>query len=94
MVSCNGVLKVSLQVEVTDYVFYWLKLGRRSYNSEIPGPTWRIKRGDNVVVHVVRITRPYGLMITLKVYCKNMNHKLFYQNKHIGELTFANWLEK
>jgi len=62
VVSYDGVLKVTLEVNVTDFVVDWLQLRRRSYNSQIPGPTWRIKCGDTVHLHLVRMTRPYALM--------------------------------
>jgi len=70
LVSSNGLLEVTLNVEVADFVVDWLKLRRRCYNSQIPGPTWRIKRGDEVKLHLVRVTRPYALTITFKQNCK------------------------
>jgi len=70
LVSSNGLLEVTLNVDVTDFVVDWLKIRRRSYNSQIPGPTWRIKQGDEVKVHLVRATRPYALTITFKKNCK------------------------
>jgi len=61
-VSNNGLLDITLNVEVTDFVVDWLQLRRRSYNSQIPGPTWRIKRGDEINLRLVRITGPYVMM--------------------------------
>jgi len=64
LVSSKGLLEVTLNVEVTDFVVDWLTLRRRSYNSEFPGPTWRIKRGDTVKLHVVRVIGRYAVIIT------------------------------
>jgi len=72
LVSSQGLLEVTLNVEVTDFVVDWLTLRRRSYNSEFPGPTWRIKRGDTVKLHVVRVTGPCELIIILKQNCQDI----------------------
>ena len=51
--SENGELKVVLMVEMASFTFDWFTTQRRSYNGSIPGPTWRIKPGDNVTVTLV-----------------------------------------
>jgi len=65
-VSNNGVLNITLNVEVTDFVVDWLRLRRRSYDSQIPGPTWRIKRGDQINLRLVRITEPFAVTTVVK----------------------------
>jgi len=77
-VSKNGVLNVNITVEATDFVVDWLQLPRRSYDSQIPGPTWRIKAGDQINLRLVRITRPGGMMITMMQNAENMDQKLLY----------------
>jgi len=61
-VSKNGVLNITVYVDVTDFVVDWLQLRRRSYDSQIPGPTWRIKRSDTIYLRLVRITGPFANM--------------------------------
>jgi len=94
LVSCDGLLEATINVEVTDFVVDWLTLRRRSYNSQIPGPTWRIKRGDIVKIHLVRYTGPYALMITSKQDYRNMKKKLVSQITYIAELIFVYWSER
>jgi len=65
-----------MNVEVTDFVVDWLQLRRRSYDSQIPGPTWRIKAGDLINLRLVRITEPYAVMIALIRNSKNVDMKL------------------
>jgi len=67
IVSDKGVLNITVNVKVTDFVVDWLLLRRRSYDSQIPGTTWRIKPGDHIYLRLVRITRPYVVMISRKV---------------------------
>jgi len=69
-VSNNGVLNITLNVEVTDFVVDWLQLRRRSYNSQIPGPTWRIKPGDIIYLRLVRITGHFAVMIILETWIR------------------------
>ena len=71
-VSSNGVLNITVNVEVTDFVVDWLQLPRRSYDSQIPGPTWRIKRGDTICLRLVRITGLYAAIITFKQFSKTL----------------------
>ena len=54
-VSGNGSLSLTLNVEMADVKIEWLTLFRRTFNGKIPGPTWRVKRGDTVTVEVVKI---------------------------------------
>jgi len=52
--SANGKLEITLNVHMLDKVIEWLTLHRRAWNGEIPGKVWRIRRGDNVTVTIVR----------------------------------------
>jgi len=88
LVSSNGLLNVTFNVEVTDFVVDWLKIRRRSYNSQIPGPTWRIKRDDVVKLHLVRVTRPYALTITFKENCKIVDKRLASKSMRIAIAEF------
>merc|ERR1712136_552598 len=44
--SSNGILDMTLDVDIGDISIDWLQLKRRLYNNSIPGPTIRIKPGD------------------------------------------------
>ena len=52
--SSNGSLDLTLSVEMASFQYDWLTIHRRTYNGEICGPTWRIRRGDRVTVKLVR----------------------------------------
>ena len=52
--SVDGRLDVTLSVEIAQISFEWFTTYRRTYNGSIPGPTWRIRPGDNVTVTLVR----------------------------------------
>nr|XP_018672869.2 uncharacterized protein LOC100175928 isoform X1 [Ciona intestinalis] len=51
-ISSNGELSLTYNVRMADFQVEWLTLHRRTYNGEIPGATWRIKRGDKVNLHL------------------------------------------
>jgi len=52
--SAAGKLEITLDVDMLDKAIEWLTLHRRAWNGEIPGKVWRIRRGDNVTVTIVR----------------------------------------
>ena len=51
--SVDGRLDVTLSVKMAQITFEWFTTYRRTYNGSIPGPTWRIRPGDNVTVTLV-----------------------------------------
>jgi len=55
MESNGGVLSMTLNVQMAEVTIDWLRTFRRTFNEKIPGPTWKIKRGDRVTVQLVRI---------------------------------------
>ncbi|XP_076824256.1 multicopper oxidase mco-like [Clavelina lepadiformis] len=53
LVSSDGFLEVDLTVAVNPVVVEWLTLFRRTYNGGFPGPVWRFKPGDTVMVNLI-----------------------------------------
>ena len=53
-VSNGQSISFTLTVNVTEVTIDWLTLYRRTFNGKIPGPTWRVRRGDVVTVTLVR----------------------------------------
>ncbi|CAK8682729.1 unnamed protein product [Clavelina lepadiformis] len=53
LVSSDGFLEVDLTVAVNPVVIEWLTLFRRTYNGGFPGPVWRFKPGDTVMVNLI-----------------------------------------
>ncbi|XP_076825740.1 multicopper oxidase mco-like isoform X2 [Clavelina lepadiformis] len=53
LVSSDRFLEVDLNVAVNPVVVEWLTLFRRTYNGGFPGPVWRFKPGDTVMVNLI-----------------------------------------
>jgi len=51
--SSDGVLDMSLEVEIGDITVDWLTIPRRLYNNTFPSPTIRLKAGDLWHLHVL-----------------------------------------
>ncbi|XP_076825146.1 multicopper oxidase mco-like [Clavelina lepadiformis] len=60
--AVNGALNLELQVQMKDFKVEWLTMVRRTYNGEIPAPTWKIRKGDRVNLKLVN-----NLELTQKV---------------------------
>ncbi|XP_076825148.1 uncharacterized protein LOC143470760 [Clavelina lepadiformis] len=51
--AVNGALNLKLPVQMKDFKVEWLTMVRRTYNGEIPAPTWKIRKGDRVNLKLV-----------------------------------------
>ncbi|XP_066264447.1 multicopper oxidase mco-like [Branchiostoma lanceolatum] len=56
--SSNGVLIQTLTVDISDVTIEWLTTQRRTYNGGFPGPTFRLKAGDNLNLKLVNNLGP------------------------------------
>ncbi|KAI8496596.1 hypothetical protein Bbelb_258950 [Branchiostoma belcheri] len=56
--SSNGGLAHTLTVDISDVTIEWLTVQRRTYNGGFPGPTFRLKAGDNFDVTLVNNLGP------------------------------------
>ncbi|XP_078701588.1 multicopper oxidase mco-like isoform X1 [Branchiostoma floridae x Branchiostoma belcheri] len=56
--SSNGGLAHTLTVDISDVTIEWLTVQRRTYNGGLPGPTFRLKAGDNFDVTLVNNLGP------------------------------------
>lgn len=52
--SRNGYLDFTLTVDVIEYKFDWLRYRKRAYNGKTCPPTWRIRKGDEIHLKLVR----------------------------------------
>ena len=59
-ISSGGTLSITLDVMMANVTIEWLTMTRRTFNGGFPGPTWRIKRGDNVTVNLVSYCRRHN----------------------------------
>ncbi|XP_035662013.1 laccase-2-like [Branchiostoma floridae] len=56
--SSNGALTQTVTVDISDVTIEWLTTKRRTYNGGIPGPTFRLKAGDNLALTLVNNLGP------------------------------------
>ena len=81
--SIDGKLQLTLTVEMANLTFDWFSTIRRTYNGSVPGPTWRIRPGDNVTVVLVSATKNTPQTPALHRSCKKFIIQLTRRNSQL-----------